>query len=120
MSSQRKQEEQNVTISQTYSGPIPPPEHLARYEQIKPGLADEIMALAKNEQAHRHKIERMAIRSFSVGPWLSALLGLSSIVASTILYTTVGWTAVFIVPAGLIPAILSRMKSDLTLSQENP
>ena len=36
-----------------YSGPIPPPEDLARYEAIMPGAAERLIAMAENEQSLR-------------------------------------------------------------------
>lgn len=40
-----------------YSGPIPPPESLEKYEQVVPGSAERILAMAEKEQEHRHKTE---------------------------------------------------------------
>lgn len=40
-----------------YSGPIPPPEALARYEQLTPGLADRIVKMAETEGDHRRALE---------------------------------------------------------------
>ena len=37
-------------LSQTYSGPVPQPEDLAKYEQIQPGFADRLMTMAEIEQ----------------------------------------------------------------------
>lgn len=49
---------QQVTAS-AFSGPIPPPESLEHYEQIIPGLADRLVAMAERETAHRHEIEKL-------------------------------------------------------------
>lgn len=37
-----------------FSGPLPPPDALAEYEQISPGFADRIITMAEKEQVHRH------------------------------------------------------------------
>lgn len=37
-----------------FSGPLPPPQHLDRYEKVLPGAAERIVAMAEREQRHRH------------------------------------------------------------------
>ena len=39
------------------AGPVPPAEEIARYEQVMPGAADRIFAMAEQEQQHRHQAE---------------------------------------------------------------
>lgn len=39
------------------SGPIPSPEVFREYEDILPGSADRILAMAELQQAHRHSLE---------------------------------------------------------------
>lgn len=41
----------------SFEGPLPPPEILSHYEDITPGLADRIVALAENEAKHRHEMD---------------------------------------------------------------
>ena len=43
--------------SQFTTGPLPPPETLAKYNDIHPGLADRIVTLAESEAAHRRSKE---------------------------------------------------------------
>ena len=50
-----------VMRSEMYSGPIPPPEALARYEEIQPGAADRILTMAEKQQEHRMSLETKAI-----------------------------------------------------------
>lgn len=40
-----------------FSGPIPPPDTLARYNDIIPNGAERILAMAENQSAHREKLE---------------------------------------------------------------
>lgn len=40
-----------------WSGPIPAPESLAKYEQIVAGSAERILVMAEEEQKHRHRLE---------------------------------------------------------------
>lgn len=50
-----------VMRSEMYSGPIPPPEALARYEEVQPGAADRILTMAEKQQEHRMALETKAI-----------------------------------------------------------
>jgi uncharacterized membrane protein len=42
---------------QQWSGPMPAPESLAKYEDIIPGSAERILVMAEKEQGHRHDME---------------------------------------------------------------
>ncbi len=46
-----------------YSGPIPDPAYLEKYEQICPGAADRIIAMAERQAEHRQSLEKMGIKS---------------------------------------------------------
>lgn len=45
-----------------FQGPLPPPEILAGYEEISPGFADRIMAMAEKQQEHRIRLETSMVR----------------------------------------------------------
>lgn len=48
---------QQILISQrSHSGPLPDPQDLEQYNNVLPGAAERIVAMAEKEQAHRHKI----------------------------------------------------------------
>jgi uncharacterized membrane protein len=59
---QPQQAQHQVSLPQTtiqgqfFAGPLPPPQELAAYEHITPGLADRIVSMAEKEQNTRHKI----------------------------------------------------------------
>lgn len=44
-----------------FSGPIPPPEILARYNEIISNGADRILVMAEQQQAHRHYLEKRVV-----------------------------------------------------------
>lgn len=44
-----------------YNGPLPIPSHLKAYNDIVPGAADRIIAMAEKEAEHRHDMESKAI-----------------------------------------------------------
>ena len=51
------------TLAQSYSGPIPPPELLSRFNELIPNGADRIMRQAENQSAHRINIETVVVTS---------------------------------------------------------
>lgn len=48
-------------IASSFQGPLPPPAILEDYDRINPGLANEIVAWARDETKHRHAMEQKAI-----------------------------------------------------------
>jgi uncharacterized membrane protein len=62
-----------------YSGPIPQPSDLQKYEDIKIGFAERIVIMAENEANHRQKIELKIINSeriFNIfGQLVAAFMG---------------------------------------------
>jgi uncharacterized membrane protein len=52
-----------VTVSQTFSGPIPPPQAVAGYEEICPGSAKIIIDSFEQQTRHRIEMERAVLES---------------------------------------------------------
>jgi len=46
-----------VAVGQQFSGPLPPPEMLAQYDDVTPGAGDRIIAMAEAQSAHRRAVE---------------------------------------------------------------
>lgn len=44
-----------------FSGPLPHPETLARYDQIVPGSAETIISVFKSQSEHRQRLEHLVI-----------------------------------------------------------
>jgi uncharacterized membrane protein len=75
--------------SKHYSGPIPEPLDLQKYEDIKIGFAERIVTMAENEASHRQNIEHKIINServFNVLGQMTALL-MGSLVVALMAYT---------------------------------
>lgn len=51
------------TVHQEFSGPLPQPEDLQRYDAIVPGAADRIIAMAETQALHRQDIEKNSVAS---------------------------------------------------------
>ncbi|MDP2821706.1 MAG: DUF2335 domain-containing protein [Sulfuritalea sp.] len=54
---------QQTPIAQNWSGPLPPPEALARFDQIIPNGAERILRMTEQEQAHRLAAESAALNA---------------------------------------------------------
>lgn len=82
--SNKKPNATTVALSQQhYSGPIPRPADLEKYEHIQVGFADRIITMAEKESQHRIKSENKIINSeriFNIiGQLLATILGLGVI-----------------------------------------
>lgn len=51
------------TVSEEFLGPIPPPGVLAEYNQVLPGAANRIIAMAEKEAAHRHEMDKSLLQA---------------------------------------------------------
>lgn len=61
--SQPKSAQTSLEIVEDFSGPIPHPQLLQQYDQVCPGAADRIIRTMEQEAAHRHDMERAALRA---------------------------------------------------------
>lgn len=73
-----------ITITQQeFSGPLPHPDILARYESVVPGAAQRIIRMAEVQQGHRIQSERRGlvgmIARTLLGQIFGLLIGLSGI-----------------------------------------
>jgi len=59
---QKEQVINAISTSEFFCGPIPPPQILEGYENIIPGAADRILAMAENEAQHRHSVDNKCIK----------------------------------------------------------
>ena len=62
-------------MMRSFSGPLPPPEALERYNQIVPGAAERIIAMAESQHDHRQELEKHVIHSNVSAQRLGTLLG---------------------------------------------
>ena len=53
------------------TGPLPPPEQLAQYEQIIPGAADRILRMTENNSDHRIELFRARSLKVTRAQWLA-------------------------------------------------
>lgn len=50
-----------AAFSASYSGPLPPADQIRAYEEVLPGSADRILAMAERQQEHRLNLERVTV-----------------------------------------------------------
>ncbi len=58
-----------------YSGPLPPPEMLQKYNEIEPGLVNRIVAMAEAQAHHRQTLEAKVISDRGINERRGALYG---------------------------------------------
>ena len=72
-----------------FSGPIPPPSYLARYNEVVPQGADRILAMAERQSKHRELLEAQVIagnlRSQSRGSVFAFIIALVAIIGGMFL-----------------------------------
>jgi len=72
-----------------YSGPLPRPEDLAKYEQVLPGSADRIIRMAEQQATHRQNLEKLVVESNTgIQKWglvCAFVIALSAIVGGVLL-----------------------------------
>ena len=75
----RHQGGQVLQYQEQYSGPLPIPAHLEKYEQVLPGSAERIMAMAEAQSEHRRDLESKALASditnSRLGLWFAFIIG---------------------------------------------
>lgn len=95
-----------MIYSQSFSGPLPPPEILAQFEQIVPGSAARLITMAEKQAEHRQSLERTVVEGDSrkswYGLWTGFTLGMTGLVGSVILgYLNQPWPASIMCSASL-------------------
>lgn len=75
--------ETNSVLSQTWSGPLPPPAALENFSRIIPDGANRIMIMVEQEQKHRidheNKALNAAISDAKLGKWIGGSIAVLSI-----------------------------------------
>jgi uncharacterized membrane protein len=83
--------QQSVALfkAEHFSGPLPPPEMLQRYNDVAPGMAERIVALAEKQSDHRRSLESQVVngneRRANRGQWMAFILAFAGIIAGVYL-----------------------------------
>ena len=85
---QRQQGQAGPQVKAEFSGPLPPPDELEKYERVSPGAAERIIAMAETQSSHRHELEKSLVNSeykqASKGQICAAIIGTLAIISGTI------------------------------------
>lgn len=112
-----------MSQSRSLSAVLPSPTTLESYEEIKPGMVDELMELIKKEQHHRHLLEKKAINSQAYTTRIGQILAFA--LAIIIIYSAVSFAAErlyllsaivaifgfsFLVAINFLPVLVNKMR----------
>ncbi len=71
-----------------YSGPLPSPETLRKYEEILEGSANRIVTMAENQGEHRRELEKKVIegriKDSRLGIFCGLTIGMTALICGTI------------------------------------
>ncbi len=79
------------SASFAYAGPLPPADQIRAYEEVLPGSADRILAMAERQQEHRQKLEQVTVEEAANRSWWGLRLGF----VIAVLVIGVGAAAIF-------------------------
>jgi uncharacterized membrane protein len=73
----------------TFSGPLPHPDILVKFEHVIPGAAERLLRMAEKQSNHRQSLERTVvdadIRRSWAGLWTGFVIGLTGMIGSVVL-----------------------------------
>ncbi len=103
----RQNSQQVLQVTKQFSGPVPPPSILEQYDQVVPGSAERIIAMAEREMDHRRDVELKIISKEYTeagrGQIFALTIGTIAIIAAGFISVTgAQWTASVIGGGGVI------------------
>lgn len=99
----------DVYASEEFSGPLPHPVILERYERTLPGAADRILAMAERQSEHRRHIEERVLKA-NIRNEISGIL-----VTFLISMTAIGGSIYLIATEKQVAGFLTMLSTLLTL-----
>ena len=63
--------------SELHQGPLPAPHILEQYNNVVPGAAERIIAMAENQSEHRQMLEKIVVKAGSRDSLLGLIFGLT-------------------------------------------
>jgi uncharacterized membrane protein len=76
---------EQIVVSHQFSGPIPPPDALEKYDRIIPGAAERILSMAENEAASRQRNDEKLINNIVRSSFLGIFLAFASVILLSLL-----------------------------------
>lgn len=78
-------------VERSYQGPLPHPDLLKKFDEVKPGLASEIIEDSKEERRHRHRWENKALYNNIIMQSGGLLLGWIAVIVCIAAYFVLTW-----------------------------
>lgn len=108
-----------IARAYSFSGPLPPPEALEKYNQVLPGAAERILMMAEQQGKHRQLIEKRVIDSNAftqkMGPVLGFIVAMTAVLGGIYLVhsgqSTAGLVSI-LVPLATLSGIFIYGKSE--------
>lgn len=111
-----------------FSGPIPPPEILVKYNEALPGAAERIIAMAENQSQHRQSLEKAVIAANcstqKTGPIYGFVICMTAILGGVYLIhdgkSAQGLTAIISALSALVLVfVVGKWKQEKELSEKS-
>ena len=104
---QRQQGQTGPQVKAEFSGPLPPPDELEKYERVSPGAAKRIFAMAETESSHRRELEKSLVdneyKEASKGQNCAVIIGTLAIICGTVAgISGAQWTGSMIGGLGMV------------------
>jgi uncharacterized membrane protein len=100
-----------VSASSSFSGPLPPPDILAKYDLVVPGSAARILAMAETQSRHRRSLERIVVigdsRRAWAGLWTGFTLGMTGLIVGGFLGFYGQQVAASVIGGGALASLVS-------------
>ena len=87
------------SVYSEFSGPLPHPEILAKYENVFPGAAERIFQMAENQANHRRSMEKDSLHFSARDSLLGILFGFIIAMSGIIFFRLRLWKSKWNLPA---------------------
>lgn len=108
VTSPRRIRETAVAVSVGWSGPLPPPELLRQYDEVVPGLANQIAEQARIEPGRLHELNEDALKAATEygrrGQWMGFLVLMAILGVSVFAIKQGAWVVAGIALSGIVSA----------------
>lgn len=89
-----------IEVSHTRISPLPPPEELKLYEEVEPGAAHRILAMAETEQRQQHHLQNETVTSHRMVINRDFALSILGMVLAFALVMTCIWQGIALIERG--------------------
>ena len=107
-----------LEVSQSFSGPLPHPDVLRKFNEIVPGAAERIIKMAEEQSAHRKELEKKVVDSdIARSKWGQILGFIIAITGLGVSVIVAVYGSAFLPEVLLVSARLLRLLEFLCMAQ---